>query len=296
MKHTVGIVGTGNMGGGMAKRLLSQAWTVHTHDMDSLKQNAMQAAGAHVHPSAAAVAQAAPTVIVCVIDAVQVQQVFDGPVGLLAGLQAGQTVVMCPTIAPAQTEDFARQLRDIGVHTVDAPMSGGPIRAANGSMSLMLAGDAQVLAAQDELLQTLSNQCVFISHRMGDGARVKLVNNLLAGINLVGACEAMVLAEKMGLDKETALSLIERSSGQNWIGSDRLRRVFAGDTSVGSHMSLLAKDTRLAMESAQQLGFDGWLGEAAASAFALACEKGMGSFDDSSMLAFIRNQKRSSTA
>ncbi|NDG14114.1 MAG: NAD(P)-dependent oxidoreductase, partial [Betaproteobacteria bacterium] len=68
-----------------------------------------------------------------------------------------------------------------------------------------------------------------ISDRVGDGARVKLVNNLLAGINLVGACEAMVLAEKMGLSTETALSLIERSSGQSWIASDRLRRVFAND-------------------------------------------------------------------
>ena len=224
----------------------------------------------------------------CVIDASQVQQVFDGPHGLLAGLTAGQTVVMCPTIAPADTEHFAQQLQAIGVHMVDAPMSGGPIRAANGSMSLMLAAPEAVLAAQDDLLQALSNQCVLISHRVGDGARVKLVNNLLAGINLVGACEAMVLAEKMGLAKETALSLIERSSGQSWIASDRLRRVFANDTSIGSHMRLLAKDTRLAMASAQQVGYAGWLGESAAKAFAMACEQGMTDMDDSNMLAFIR--------
>jgi 3-hydroxyisobutyrate dehydrogenase-like beta-hydroxyacid dehydrogenase len=132
-----------------------------------------------------------------------------------------------------------------------------------------------------------------ISNRIGDGARVKLVNNLLAGIHLVGACEVMVLAEKMGLDKPTALSLIERSSGQSWIASDRLRRVFAGDTFIGSHMRLLAKDTRLAMDSAQQLGLDGWLGERAARAFELACEQGLSDRDDSEMLAFLRTQKRS---
>ena len=282
------------MGGGMAKRLLSQGWMVHTHDVDDAQQNAMREAGAKVHPNAAAVAKAADTVIVCVIDALQVQQVFDGPTGLLAGLQAGQTVVMCPTIAPANTEDFAKQLKALGVHMVDAPMSGGPIRAANGTMSLMLAADAGVLSAQEALLHTLSNQCVLISHRIGDGARVKLVNNLLAGINLVGACEAMVLAEKMGLDKETALSLIERSSGQSWIATDRLRRVFSGDTTIGSHMRLLAKDTRLAMDSAHELGFDGWLGASAARAFELACEQGLCDRDDSEMLEFIRSQKRSS--
>ena len=288
MKNQIGMVGNGNMGAGMANRLLSMGWSVHVHDIDSAKQKTLEQAGAHGHGSAAAVARAADVVIVCVIDAVQVQQVFDGAEGLLAGLTAGQTVIMCPTIAPAQTENFASQLQAIGVHMVDAPMSGGPIRAANGTMSLMLAAPAQVLAAQESLLQTLSDKCVFMTHRVGDGARVKLVNNLLAGINLVGACEVMVLAEKMGLDKENALSLIERSSGQNWIGTDRLRRVFAGDTTIGSHMRLLAKDTRLAMEAAQEVGFDGWLGGLTAKAFNDACAQGMTDMDDSKMLEFIR--------
>jgi 3-hydroxyisobutyrate dehydrogenase-like beta-hydroxyacid dehydrogenase len=280
------------MGGGMAKRLLSLGWPVVVHDLDANKLSELNALGAQISANAAAVAQAADTVIVCVIDAAQIQQVFDGPQGLLAGLKAGQTVIMCPTIAPSDTEHFAQQLQAIGVHMVDAPMSGGPIRAGNGTMSLMLAAPEDVLAAQDALLQALSNQCVLISHRVGDGARVKLVNNLLAGINLVGACEAMVLAEKMGLSQDTALSLIERSSGQSWIATDRLRRVFANDTSIGSHMRLLAKDTRLAMASAEQVGFSGWLGADAAKAFAMACEQGMTDMDDSQMLAFIRQAKK----
>ncbi len=291
-KHT-GIVGTGNMGGGMAKRLLAMGWPVYIHDKDAATQQALQALGARGCDSPAAVAKAAGTVIICVIDAVQVQDVLDGPDGLLTHMKAGQTVIMCPTMAPAQTEDFARQLQAIGVHMVDAPMSGGPIRATDGTMSLMLAAPAEVLAAQNELLTTLSNQCVRISHKAGDGTRVKLVNNMLAGINLVGACEAMVLSEKLGLDKEIALSLIERSSGHSWIGSDRLHRVFAGDTSAGSHMRLLAKDTRLAMEAAQQAGYAGWLGGTAAKAFAMACEQGMGVLDDSQMLEFIRNNPAS---
>lgn len=292
MNTQTGIVGVGNMGGGMAKRLLSLGWPVVVHDLDANKLSELNALGAQISANAAAVAQAADTVIVCVIDAAQIQQVFDGPQGLLAGLKAGQTVIMCPTIAPSDTEHFAQQLQAIGVLMVDAPMSGGPIRAGNGTMSLMLAAPEDVLAAQDALLQALSNQCVLISHRVGDGARVKLVNNLLAGINLVGACEAMVLAEKMGLSQDTALSLIERSSGQSWIATDRLRRVFANDTSIGSHMRLLAKDTRLAMASAEQVGFSGWLGADAAKAFAMACEQGMTDMDDSQMLAFIRQAKK----
>ena len=150
MKNQIGMVGNGNMGAGMANRLLSMGWPVHVHDIDSAKQKTLEQAGAHGHGSAAAVARAADVVIVCVIDAGQVQQVLDGAEGLLAGLTAGQTVIMCPTIAPAQTESFEKQCLAIGVRMVDAPMSGGPIRAANGTMSLMLAAPAEVLAEQEK--------------------------------------------------------------------------------------------------------------------------------------------------
>ena len=98
MKKNIGIVGNGNMGAGMANRLLSMGWPVHVHDIDNAKQKALEQSGAHGHGSAAAVARAADVIIVCVIDAVQVQQVFDGAEGLLAGLSAGQTVIMCPRL------------------------------------------------------------------------------------------------------------------------------------------------------------------------------------------------------
>jgi 3-hydroxyisobutyrate dehydrogenase len=148
MNTQTGIVGVGNMGGGMAKRLLSLGWPVVVHDLDANKLSELNALGAQISANAAAVAQAADTVIVCVIDAAQIQQVFDGPQGLLAGLKAGQTVIMCPTIAPSDTEHFAQQLQAIGVHMVDAPMSGGPIRAGNGTMSLMLAASGITYAAK----------------------------------------------------------------------------------------------------------------------------------------------------
>jgi putative dehydrogenase len=95
-----------------------------------------------------------------------------------------------------------------------------------------------------------------ISQRPGDGARTKLVNNLLAGINLVGAAEVLALAARMGLDLGTTLDVIEQSSGQSWIGSDRMRRAIAGDYAPRAHVTLLQKDTRLAMEAATAAGFD----------------------------------------
>ena len=125
---------------------------------------------------------------------------------------------------------------------------------------------------------------------MGDGARTKLVNNLLAGINLVGAAEVMVMAQKMGLDAGQTLDVIEQSSGQSWIGSDRMRRAIAGDFAPRAHMTLLEKDTRLAVQAAQSAGFAGPLAAAASDVFAQASAGGLDGLDDAALFTWLNRQ------
>jgi 3-hydroxyisobutyrate dehydrogenase-like beta-hydroxyacid dehydrogenase len=228
--------------------------------------------------------------IVCVVDAAQSQAVLFGPQGATAALQPGQTVLLCPTIAPQDTEALAAGLAERGIGCIDAPMSGGPARARDGSMSLMLAAPPELLARHADLLQALSSRRFTVSERAGDGARTKLVNNLLAGINLVGAAEVMALAERLGLDLSTTLDVIEQSSGQSWIGSDRMRRAIAGDFEPRAHVTLLEKDTRLAVQAAQAAGFDGPLGARAAEAFAQAHAAGLADRDDAALLLWLRQR------
>ena len=135
--------------------------------------------------------------------------------------------------------------------------------------------------------RALSSQVFRISERTGDGARTKLVNNLLAGINLVGAAEVMALADRMGLDLDRTLDVISQSSGQSWIGTDRMRRALARDLAPRAHMTLLAKDTRLAQEAAQALGFDSPLGDLASRVFANAVAAGLADLDDAALLSFL---------
>lgn len=284
----VGVVGVGNMGGAMAQRLLAQGWSVQVCDVDASRSAALQALGAQVHARAGELARASAVVILCVVDAAQVDAVLSGQQGLLAGLQPGQVVWVCPTLAPSQTLAIAQRLQAIGVHTLEAPMSGGPLRARDGSMSLMLAAPDALVASQQVLLAALSNQVVRISGQVGDGARAKLVNNLLAAIHLVGVSEALLLAQRMGLDPAKALSVMACSSGQSWIASDRMPRALAGDSVVQAHMGLLGKDTGLAMQAAQEVGFSGLLGPVAAATFAQACDQGWAERDDAAMLAFLR--------
>lgn len=290
----VGIIGVGNMGGGMAKRLLLQGWAVDVCDIDAHKTKALQTLGATVHNTPHALAQSVHTVIVCVVNAQDVKDVLSGKPsasdGLLNALQAHHTVMLCPTLSPEDVENTATQLLTKQVHTIDAPMSGGPLRAEQGSMSLMVACEDAVFAAHESLLNTLSSQVFRISQRVGDGARTKLVNNLLAGINLVGAAEVMALAERLGLSLNTTLSVIAQSSGQSWIGSDRMQRALQNDWAPRAHMTLLTKDTALAQQAAQSVGFQGVLGQQAAKAFADASAAGLADLDDAAMLQWLRQK------
>jgi 3-hydroxyisobutyrate dehydrogenase-like beta-hydroxyacid dehydrogenase len=279
------------MGGAMAARLCALGWTVVVCDIDPARQRQAEERGAGLAatPLMAALAlRPEAALIVCVVDAAQTREVLFGDQGAAVGLHAGQAVMLCPTIAPQDAEALAAELQARGIGCIDAPMSGGPARALDGRMSLMLAGAKGLLARHEALLAALSDQRFRISERVGDGARTKLVNNLLAGINLVGAAEALALAERLGLDLSTTLDVIEQSSGQSWIGSDRMRRALAGDAAPRAHMSLLGKDTRLAVEAARAAGFTGPLGATAAATFAQAMAAGLNDQDDAALLAWCR--------
>jgi 3-hydroxyisobutyrate dehydrogenase-like beta-hydroxyacid dehydrogenase len=223
-----------------------------------------------------------------VVDAQQTRDVLFGSQGIAQSLPAGHIVVLCPTIAPDDVESIAVELLALGVDTIDAPMSGGPVPRADGAMSLMVACSDAVLARCQPLLEALSSKVFHVSQRVGDGARTKLVNNLLAGINLVGAAEVMALAQRMGLNLATTLDVIEQSSGQSWIGGDRMHRAIAGDLAPRAHMTLLAKDTRLALEAAQMVGFEGPLGAKASQVFAQAVRAGLAELDDAALLGFLQ--------
>ncbi len=284
---SVGIIGVGNMGGGMARRLLSQGWSVHVRDVNAAVLAPLQALGAVVHSSPATLAEAVDRLIVCVVDAQQMAETLFGAQGAANGLRLGQGVLLCPTISPEDTQNLGQRLSSLGAEPIDAPMSGGPARAEQGTMSLMVACPDSVFEAHQDLLHALANPVFRISERVGDGARTKLVNNLLAGINLAGAAEVLALAQRMGLDLTTTLDVMERSSGQSWIAADRMRRAIAGDYAPRAHMTLLEKDTRLAVEAAQRAGVTPALGTQASAIFAQASAAGFAKDDDAALLKHL---------
>jgi 3-hydroxyisobutyrate dehydrogenase len=283
---TVGFVGIGNMGLAMALRLRDAGHAVQVRDTDAGRVAQAVAAGATAAATPAGLA-GCELVIVAVVDAAQTREVLFGADGLAAALAPGATVMLCPTIAPADTEACAARLAERGIGCIDAPMSGGPERARDGTMSLMVACDDALFARWQPVLRTLASRLLRIGERVGDGARTKLVNNLLAAINLAGAAEVMALAGRLGLDAARTLAVIEQSSGQSWIGSDRMQRALAGDAAPRAHMALLAKDSALALAAARAAGVTLPVGEAAAAQFAAALAAGLARADDSALWPWL---------
>lgn len=287
-KPPVGIVGVGNMGGAIALHLLEQGWPVQVRDVDSRKQQNLKQMGAAAHASPEQLAMHCIVTVVCVVDAAQTREVLFGHQGAAPAMRPGHTVLLCPTIAPQDVEDCAARLAARGVLVIDAPMSGGPARARDGTMSLMVACADAVFEPHEPLLRAMASRLFRVGTRPGDGARTKLVNNLLAAINLTGAAEVLALAGRIGLDLGTTLDVIEQSSGQSWIASDRMRRAIAGDYAPRAHTTLLAKDTRLALQAAQAAGFEPALGRVATDTFAHAIDAGLGSEDDASLFKLLQ--------
>ncbi|PIT83058.1 NAD(P)-dependent oxidoreductase [Limnohabitans sp. 15K] len=297
---SVAVVGAGNMGGGMLARLRILGWSVGVHDKDPQAQAQAVALGAVPFDSAMQAAQSlAPhgVLLLAVVDAAQTDAVLwgNGGQGVEGGagphLQPGQAVLLCPTLGPDTVQLQAERLAQRGVDCIDAPMSGGPVRARDGSMSLMVACSEAAWQRHQHLLNALSGQVFRVGTRAGDGARTKLVNNLLAAVNLAGAAEAMALAERLGLDPAATLSVVEASSGQSWIGSDRMRRALAGDFEPRAHVSLLAKDTGLALQAAEAVAFEPALGRLARDVFAQAMAEGLQAQDDAALLKWTRQAR-----
>jgi len=280
----IGFIGIGNMGFAMMARLLSQAWPVFAHDIEPMRVKQAAALGANHCASPADMARHCRISFIVVVDAQQVHSVLSGPLGLFSQSQPGDVVFLCPTLGPLDVEMASDAAKAKGVFLIDCPMSGGPVRAREGQMSLMLAGDSDVLIKNEALLNAITTHRFVIGQKPGDAAKTKLANNLLAAIHLAGASEVLAMAQAWGLDAQTTLQVMQSSSGQSWIGQDRMQRALENDFAPRAHTSLLAKDTRLAVEACQHLEVAvPELGLLASQQFAKACELGFTNQDDASL-------------
>lgn len=282
----VGVIGAGAMGMGVVRSLLRARFPTHVRDLREEAQVQAVALGAIGHDSPASLVAVCDIAIVLVVDATQIDAVIGGPDGALAALQPGRILVVASTVDPDFVGALAPRIQGTGARLVDAPVSGGPQRAADGTMTIMCAGAPEALDRCAPVFAATASRVFRVGATPGDAAKFKIVNNLLAAVNLAAGAEAMALARRLGLDPARVVEVINASSGGSWIFADRMPRALAGDFAPRAAARILAKDVGIAAALAERHRAEATFARAAQAAFDEVVAAGHGDADDATMVAF----------
>lgn len=241
----VGIVGLGPMGGGMRKRLDSEGWSVSGFDIDASRSE---------YATIEALCAVSDVVLLSLPDALAVREVALGDSGIAAVGRSGLVVADASTDDPETARALADGLHRRGIDFLDAPVSGGQKGAEEGALSMLVGGDADVLAKVRPLLAVLAKNVLHVGG-VGCGQAAKLVNNLLVATELIAVAEALRLGREAGVDAETLLTAINASSGRSAVSEINFPRWILNEAfDSGFSAKLMRKDVRTALELAASRG------------------------------------------
>ena len=253
MAERIGFIGLGIMGRGMARNLLQAGFSVTVWNRTSQTMEPLLEAGAHAAEDPASLAGAVDLVITCVSDTPDVEQVMLGPKGVMEGARADMLVIDMSTVSPEVTRRIARRLQELGVHYLDAPVSGGSEGAARGTLSIMIGGEADQVERAMPVFQAMGQTITHVGP-VGAGQTVKLVNQILVVGNMLAASEALLFASAAGLDLKKTLDAVTGGAAGSWMLANRGPQVIEGDWRPGFTIDLQQKDLRLALEAADEMG------------------------------------------
>lgn len=241
------------MGRGMARNLLRAGFDLCVWNRTASRTEPLVEAGAHAAASPADLARQCDVIITCVSDTPDVVAVILGEQGVLHGAQEGALVIDMSTISPQTTREIAARLNERGAHLLDAPISGGSEGAANGTLSIMIGGEAAQVERAMPYLRAMGRTITHVGAQ-GAGQTVKLVNQILVVINMLAVSEALLFAQAGGLDLEKTLDAVTGGAAGSWMLSNRGSQAIVRDWRPGFTIDLQQKDLRLVLEAADQLG------------------------------------------
>ncbi|MCA1924282.1 NAD(P)-dependent oxidoreductase [Buttiauxella noackiae] len=247
----VGFLGLGVMGREMARNLAQAGFTVRAFDIIPGAGDALRSFGVEIVSEISAVTRDADIVISMLPDTPQVEDIVRGSDGLLSNPPRGKLFVDMSTIAPEATRKLSQELLAVGVTMLDAPVSGGPIGAKNGTLSIMVGGDAGGFEQATPYLKAMGTTLNHVG-ASGAGQTVKLCNQLICGINIQAICEALALARAWNIDLPQMREVLLGGSAASWMLDKLGPAMIEGDVSAGFRIDLMMKDLRLVLEAAQK--------------------------------------------
>ncbi len=284
IKPNVGVIGLGAMGMGVARSLLRAGFTVAACDVREEARAAIEAAGGTAYASPAEVGKSSAIVITLVVNAEQTERVLFGPGGAVETLAPGSAVIASATVPPEFAIALEGRLAERGLLLLDAPVSGGAAKAAQGQMTVMASGPAAVFAKVRPVLDAIAAKVYELGDAAGPGSTAKMVNQLLAGVHIAAAAEAMALGIRAGADPAQLFEVISNSAGSSWMFQNRVPHILAGDYTPLSAVNIFVKDLGLVSDAARKLMFPVPLTAAALQMFVAASAAGHGGEDDSAVI------------
>lgn len=282
MTQNTAVFGLGSMGLGMALSCLRAEHRVTGFDLNAAQVAKLTDAGG----ATGAIDAAAPSldaVLIVVLNAAQVESVLFGDSGVAAHLAKGTVVIACATVPPAFAQDMERRCAEHGLLYLDAPISGGAKKAAEGKLSIMASGAPAAFTAAEPILTATAETVFRLGDQAGPGSAMKAVNQLLAGVHIAAMAEAMTFGMAQGIAPATFVDVITQCAGTSWMLENRAPHVVAGDYTPHSQINIWPKDLGIVLETARAAGFDAPIAETALHQYRRAVEMGLGTEDDAAL-------------
>ena len=280
----VGVIGLGAMGRGMAASLRRAGYQVHVFDVRREAMEAFAAEGGVACASPDELAQKCEVIVSVVVNAKQTDEVLFGDKGAAHSMRPGNLFIMCSTADPNWSIDLEAHLGKRGVLYLDAPISGGAAKAAAGQMTMMTAGRPEAYAKAGGILDAMAAKVYKLGDRAGNGSKVKIINQLLAGVHIAAAAEAMALGIREGVNPEDIYEVITHSAGNSWMFENRMAHVLAVDYAPLSAVDIFVKDLGLVLDTARATKFPLPLAATAHQMFMQASSSGHGREDDAAVI------------
>lgn len=283
--YHVAVIGLGAMGMGAARSCLRAGLVTYGIDLNAEARNRLQQAGAAaVMADARPLAETLDAVLLLVVNAVQVRKILFGEHGLAAHLKPGTGIMISSTVAAEEAASLARELAALELPMLDAPVSGGAIKAEAGEMTVMAAGADAAFDKLAPVLDAVAGKVYRVGSEPGQGSTVKIVHQLLAGVHIAVAAEAMALASRAGISLDLMYDVVTHAAGNSWMFENRMARVLTGDYQARSAVDIFVKDLTLVADTARELRFPLPLASTALNMFLAASNAGHGKEDDSAVI------------
>jgi putative dehydrogenase len=280
----VGVIGLGAMGMGVAQSLLREGFEVHACDVRPDAVQKIVDAGGRRADSPAALGKLVDALIILVVNADQTEAVLFGENGAAASLAPGSVIIASATVSPEYARGLGKRLADMGLLMIDGPVSGGAAKAATGEMTVMAAGSPEAFAKCAGVLDAIAGKVYRLGEEPGPGSVTKMVNQLLAGVHIAAAGEAMALAIRAGANPDQVYEVICNSAGGSWMFQNRVPHILAGDYTPLSAVNIFVKDLGIVLDYAKKSIFPLPLSATAHQMFMQASAAGHGAEDDSAVI------------